>query len=60
MCIVYKRLVKMAEGESVKVAVRVRPFNSREKQMNAKLCIRMEGLQMQQFAQLLFPKDKFI
>ncbi|KAL5254991.1 hypothetical protein ACHWQZ_G014439 [Mnemiopsis leidyi] len=43
MCIVYKRLVKMAEGESVKVAVRVRPFNSREKQMNAKLCIRMEG-----------------
>jgi hypothetical protein len=27
---------------SVKVAVRVRPFNSREKEMGAKLCIRMD------------------
>ncbi|KAL8275154.1 hypothetical protein Esti_000904 [Eimeria stiedai] len=28
---------------SVKVAVRVRPFNDREKNMNAQLCISMEG-----------------
>ncbi|CDJ48141.1 kinesin, putative [Eimeria brunetti] len=28
---------------SVKVAVRVRPFNEREKNMNAQLCISMEG-----------------
>ncbi|KAL8430559.1 hypothetical protein Efla_000504 [Eimeria flavescens] len=28
---------------SVKVAVRVRPFNDREKNMNAELCISMEG-----------------
>ena len=28
---------------SVKVAVRVRPFNDREKNMNAILCISMEG-----------------
>ena len=33
----------MAEGEAVKVAVRVRPFNGREKNMNAKLCIKMDG-----------------
>ena len=33
----------MAEGEAVKVAVRVRPFNGRELNMDAKLCIRMEG-----------------
>ena len=33
----------MAEGEAVKVAVRVRPFNTREKNMNAQLCIRMSG-----------------
>ena len=32
---------KMAS--SVKVAVRVRPFNGREKDMGAKLCIRMRG-----------------
>lgn len=30
---------------SVKVAVRVRPFNDREKKMNAQLCISMEGKQ---------------
>lgn len=29
------------EGESVKVAVRVRPFNGREKERDAKCCIRM-------------------
>jgi hypothetical protein len=28
---------------SVKVAVRVRPFNPREKDLNSKLCIGMEG-----------------
>ncbi|CAH2094854.1 unnamed protein product [Euphydryas editha] len=28
---------------SVKVAVRVRPFNQREKDMNAKLIVQMEG-----------------
>ena len=33
----------MAEGEAVKVAVRVRPFNGREQAMDAKLCIRMNG-----------------
>ncbi|XP_063682440.1 kinesin-like protein KIF28P isoform X2 [Bolinopsis microptera] len=33
----------MAEGEAVKVAVRVRPFNGREINMNAKVCMRMEG-----------------
>ena len=27
--------------ENVKVAVRVRPFNTREKNLNAKLCIAM-------------------
>ena len=32
-----------AEGESVVVGVRVRPFNEREKALNAELCIRMEG-----------------
>ena len=31
--------------ENVKVAVRVRPFNSREKDANAKLCISMTGNQ---------------
>ena len=31
----------MADGESVRVAVRVRPFNSREKERNAALCVRM-------------------
>ena len=30
-------------GESVKVAVRVRPFNSREQERNAVLCIKMEN-----------------
>eukprot|EP00288_Rhodomonas_lens_P002224 CAMPEP_0177731524 /NCGR_PEP_ID=MMETSP0484_2-20121128/22603_1 /TAXON_ID=354590 /ORGANISM="Rhodomonas lens, Strain RHODO" /LENGTH=972 /DNA_ID=CAMNT_0019244655 /DNA_START=136 /DNA_END=3050 /DNA_ORIENTATION=- len=30
-----------SEGESVRVAVRVRPFNQREKDRNAKLCVRM-------------------
>jgi hypothetical protein len=34
----------MAE-ESVKVAVRVRPFNQREKDANAKLCVSMTGNQ---------------
>ena len=29
-------------SENVKVAVRVRPFNQREKNMNAKLCIEMD------------------
>ena len=33
----------MAEEENVKVAVRVRPFNSREKTRNAKLIIEMVG-----------------
>ncbi len=32
----------MAE-ESVRVAVRVRPFNKREKEANAQLCVKMEG-----------------
>lgn len=31
----------MSEGESVKVAVRVRPFNGREKERNSTLCVRM-------------------
>jgi hypothetical protein len=31
--------------ESVKVAVRVRPFNQREKDANAKLCVSMTGNQ---------------
>jgi hypothetical protein len=30
-------------AEAVKVAVRVRPFNSREKERNAKLIIEMNG-----------------
>ncbi|XP_030831067.1 kinesin-like protein KIF28P isoform X3 [Strongylocentrotus purpuratus] len=30
-------------GESVKVAVRVRPFNSREKERGAKCCVEMSG-----------------
>jgi len=29
--------------ENVKVAVRVRPFNSREKARNSKCCIEMDG-----------------
>eukprot|EP00163_Fabomonas_tropica_P030977 TRINITY_DN720_c0_g1_i9.p1 TRINITY_DN720_c0_g1~~TRINITY_DN720_c0_g1_i9.p1 ORF type:complete len:1000 (+),score=355.26 TRINITY_DN720_c0_g1_i9:680-3679(+) len=33
----------MSEGESVKVAVRVRPFNTREKGFNSKCIIKMEG-----------------
>lgn len=33
----------MAEEENVKVAVRVRPFNAREKQRNAKLIVEMSG-----------------
>ncbi|XP_063722151.1 kinesin-like protein KIF28 [Symsagittifera roscoffensis] len=33
----------MSDGEAVRVAVRVRPFNSREKSMNAKLIIKMSG-----------------
>jgi hypothetical protein len=28
---------------SVKVGVRVRPFNKREEQLGAKLCVQMEG-----------------
>ena len=28
---------------SVKVAVRVRPFNAREKELNSELCIDMQG-----------------
>nr|XP_039267271.1 kinesin-like protein KIF28P [Styela clava] len=36
-----RRLKKM--GDNVKVAVRVRPFNDREKQRKAKLIIEMEG-----------------
>ena len=39
-----KEEVTMAEGEAVKVAVRVRPFNGREINMNAKVCLRMEGI----------------
>ena len=31
--------------EAVKVAVRVRPFNQREKDANAKLCVQMSGQQ---------------
>jgi hypothetical protein len=31
----------MADGESVRVAVRVRPFNAREKERSAALCVRM-------------------
>lgn len=31
--------------ELVKVAVRVRPFNAREKENNAKLCVAMTGYQ---------------
>lgn len=30
-------------AENVKVAVRVRPFNKREKERGAKICIEMEG-----------------
>jgi len=30
-------------AEAVKVAVRVRPFNSREKDMDSKMCITMNG-----------------
>lgn len=30
---------------SVVVAVRVRPFNQREKKLNSKLCIKMKGSQ---------------
>ena len=33
----------MAEEENVKVAVRVRPFNSREKARDAKLIVAMSG-----------------
>eukprot|EP00050_Salpingoeca_kvevrii_P021558 m.112316 g.112316 ORF g.112316 m.112316 type:complete len:1027 (-) comp9395_c0_seq1:200-3280(-) len=33
----------MADEESVKVAVRIRPFNSREKERNAVCCIKMYG-----------------
>jgi len=33
----------MASSDNVQVAVRVRPFNSREKARNAKLIIRMHG-----------------
>lgn len=33
----------MAEEENVKVAVRTRPFNSREKARNAKLIVAMSG-----------------
>lgn len=33
----------MADEESVKVAVRVRPFNKREKAANSKLCVAMTG-----------------
>ena len=33
----------MAEEENVRVAVRVRPFNSREKARNAKLIVEMVG-----------------
>jgi hypothetical protein len=33
----------MADAGGVKVAVRVRPFNSREKNMNATCCIIMTG-----------------
>lgn len=32
-------------ADAVKVAVRVRPFNSREKERNAQCCIRMNGKQ---------------
>jgi kinesin family protein 1 len=32
-----------SDGDTVKVAVRVRPFNQREKDRNAKLIIGMEG-----------------
>ncbi|XP_060555492.1 kinesin-like protein KIF28P [Ruditapes philippinarum] len=35
----------MSEGENVKVAVRVRPFNGREKERNATLIIEMSGAQ---------------
>jgi len=28
---------------SVKVAVRVRPYNSREKELDSQLCVEMEG-----------------
>ena len=33
----------MAEEENVKVAVRTRPFNAREKARNAKLIVQMSG-----------------
>ena len=33
----------MAEEENVKVAVRTRPFNAREKARNAKLIVAMSG-----------------
>ena len=36
-------IVKMAEEENVKVAVRVRPFNKREKDRKAKMIISMNG-----------------
>ena len=35
----------MGGEAAVQVAVRVRPFNGREKRMNAKRCIDMEGSQ---------------
>eukprot|EP00049_Salpingoeca_infusionum_P003562 m.67899 g.67899 ORF g.67899 m.67899 type:complete len:1053 (-) comp12180_c0_seq1:499-3657(-) len=38
-------------GENVQVAVRVRPFNDREKQRKAVLCIKMEGKQTTIFRQ---------
>ena len=30
-------------SETVNVAVRLRPFNAREKERNSKCCVRMEG-----------------
>ena len=35
----------MSEGDSVKVAVRVRPFNQREKDAKSKLVVAMIGSQ---------------
>ena len=34
---------KMSDGENVKVAVRVRPFNTREKDAKSKLVVAMSG-----------------
>ena len=41
---------------SVKVAVRVRPFNDREKKLRSKLCVKMKGNQ----TILIDPKTRMV